>query len=86
MLTLFVSSVFVFEAELDLPEAFISLIRLLLLSQTEWEKARNKGKPPKAKIDAEVVAIAENALLSRLNEYPTSIEVRDYLHVLVQCI
>ncbi|KAG1736035.1 hypothetical protein EDB19DRAFT_1928708 [Suillus lakei] len=46
--------VFIIDADPILPAALTSLVRLLLLSQDEWEKIREKGRPPKAKFDLQV--------------------------------
>ncbi|KII92655.1 hypothetical protein PLICRDRAFT_103395 [Plicaturopsis crispa FD-325 SS-3] len=68
--------VFVLEEGLDLPvpEASISLVRLLQLPEAEWEKARDKRKPPKPKVDIPVLSVLISALQKRSTEYPTSIE------------
>ncbi|KZP34420.1 SET domain-containing protein [Athelia psychrophila] len=65
---------FILEDDLDIPEAMVSLIRLLLLNSSEWEKVREKGKPPKPKVDAEVLSLVAQVLRRRLDEYPTSLE------------
>lgn len=58
-----------------IPDAVISFVRLLLLSEDDWHKSRDKGKPPKAKLDAACGAVLSAALKARLSEYPTSIAV-----------
>ena len=63
------------ETNLELPESLISLLRLLLSPDDEWEKARDKGKPPKPKIDERVLTLILSVLRRRLEEYPTSLEV-----------
>lgn len=71
------NSVFVLESP-TLPAPLISLIRLLLSQNGEWEKARDKGKLPKGKIgdeDGVIVDVGERVLWRRLGEYPTSLEV-----------
>jgi len=68
------SDVFVLETNLELPESLISLLRLLLSPDDEWEKARDKGKPPKPKIDGRVLTLILSVLRRRLEEYPTSLE------------
>lgn len=75
---MFLDSVFVLEAdsELPIPETFVSLTRLLLLPDDDWEKVKERGKPPKPKIDGQVLKIATDVLTRRLSEYPTSIQVR----------
>ena len=54
----------------------VSLIRLVTVPPTEWEKAREKGKPPKPKADTFVLQVIADALTQRLEKYPTTIEVR----------
>jgi len=65
---------FVLETDLQLPEALISLARLLLSLDGEWEKARDKGKIPKPKIDVQVLSVILQTLRKRLRQYPTTIE------------
>ncbi|KAG0701264.1 hypothetical protein DFH29DRAFT_927594 [Suillus ampliporus] len=60
--------VLILDADPILPAALMSLIRLLLLSQEEWEKTREKGRPPKAKFDRQVderLLAAESLTLNR---------------------
>jgi N-lysine methyltransferase SETD6 len=73
-------SIFVLETDLELPEALVSLVRLLIMSDGEWKKARDKAKPPKPRIDGQVLSILLSVLQRRLEEYPTSPEVGIYLH------
>jgi hypothetical protein len=68
-------SVFILDYEYDLPQVIISFVRLLLLSGVEWEKVREKSKPPKAKLEGVLCDILISALDKRLDEYPTTIEV-----------
>lgn len=68
-------SAFVLETDLQLPESLIALARVLLSLDGEWEKARDKGKMPKPKIDDQVLSVTLQVLRSRLGEYPTTIEV-----------
>lgn len=53
----------------------MSFVRLLLLPQAEWDKARCKGRLPKAKIEAPILMVAAEVLEKRLSEYRTTIEV-----------
>jgi len=71
-------SILVLEIDMELPEPFISLIRLLLLPPDEWVKARDKGKipKPKPKLDATTLRVTQDILERRLALYPTSIQVR----------
>ncbi|TFK44282.1 hypothetical protein BDQ12DRAFT_708264 [Crucibulum laeve] len=65
---------FILEFDFEIPPALASLTRLLLLSSVEWEKGREKGRPPKPKMDSEILAIVRDALERRLHEYPTTLE------------
>ncbi|KAH7924236.1 SET domain-containing protein [Leucogyrophana mollusca] len=71
--------VFVLETDLAVPETLTSLVRLLLLSDADWKKARDKQKPPRAKLDSQVLSLLLQVLGRRLNEYPTSTEVDEQL-------
>lgn len=70
-----VTSTFELDWDLDYPEAALSVIRLLLLSDAEWSKARDKGKPPKPKADAEVLTVLLKAIEERMSEYSTTVAV-----------
>lgn len=43
-----------------------------------WERARHKGKPPKPKVDVDVLRIAESVLKKRLGDYKTTLEVCEF--------
>lgn len=62
------------EDDLEIPDALVSLVRLLS-AEGEWEKAKGKGKPPKPKIDMQVLSFVSPVLQKRLCEYATSLEV-----------
>lgn len=65
-----------------LPEDLIVFLRLLLLSPSEWRKAKEKESLPKPKLDTESLKLAGRVLEERMKEYPTTIEVRPFpLHV-----
>ncbi|KAE9389886.1 SET domain-containing protein, partial [Gymnopus androsaceus JB14] len=66
--------VFVLDTDYECPEEMISLIRLLYLSPDEWEKARGKGKPPKPKLDLQVLDLLVIILQKRLAQYPLTIK------------
>jgi len=66
--------VFAVEPSLELPPEMVSLVRLLLLPLDEWEKARNKGKPPQPKFNLDVLNTVHDVLNQRLKEYLTTIE------------
>ncbi|KAG1861544.1 hypothetical protein DFJ58DRAFT_777259 [Suillus subalutaceus] len=61
--------VFIIDADPILPAALTSLIRLLLLTQEEWEKTREKGRPPKAKFDLQVSSLLRRIFEMRLTGY-----------------
>ncbi|KAK0476718.1 SET-domain protein [Armillaria novae-zelandiae] len=66
--------IIVIEADLEIPPALISLIKLLSFSSDEWRKVRGKGKPPKPKLDSATVDIIKDVLNQRLQQYPTSLQ------------
>lgn len=61
-----------------LPEDLIVFLRLLLLSSSEWRKAREKESLPNPKPDDESLKLARRVLEERMKEYPTTIEVRPF--------
>lgn len=71
-------STFEFDLDLEYPDAALSITRLLLLSDAEWEKVQGKGKPPKPKADAEVLGLLAKVIENRLGQYPTSLEVSQH--------
>lgn len=75
-------SAFILDDDLDISEAMVSLIRLLLLTSVEWDKTYGKGKLPKPKVDAEVLSLVAQVLRRRLEEYSTTLEVLNILFVL----
>ncbi|KAF5380227.1 hypothetical protein D9757_008220 [Collybiopsis confluens] len=66
--------VFVLDTDYNVPEAIISLMRLLYLSAEEWEKARTKSKPPKPKLDSHALDLLILVLRKRLSQYSSTIE------------
>ena len=68
-------SVFALDLSDLIPPPFISFARLLLAPPPEWEKAREKGKPPKPKMDKVTRAVVREVLERRVRMYPGSIEV-----------
>ncbi|KZT10912.1 SET domain-containing protein [Laetiporus sulphureus 93-53] len=72
---------FVIMTDCELPEELASFVRLLFLANDEWEKARKKGKLPKAKVDPSTLSIVADVLERRLREYPTTIEEDEQLLV-----
>jgi N-lysine methyltransferase SETD6 len=69
------TSVFDLDMELNVPPALISFIRLLQLSEEAWENVRDKGKPPKPKIDAEILENVKQVLEQRMREYQSDLQV-----------
>ncbi|KAG1848214.1 SET domain-containing protein [Suillus tomentosus] len=61
--------VFIIDADPVLPAALTSFIRLLLLTQEEWEKTREKGRFPKAKFDRQVSPLLRRIFKMRLTSY-----------------
>ncbi|KAG1772541.1 hypothetical protein EV702DRAFT_976611 [Suillus placidus] len=61
--------VFIIDADPIFPEALTSFIRLLLLTQEEWEKTREKRRPPKAKLDLQVSLLLRRIFEKRLSSY-----------------
>lgn len=61
--------VFIIDADPVLPAALTSFIRLLLLTQEEWEKTREKGRFPKAKFDHQVSPLLRRIFEMRLTSY-----------------
>ena len=79
-LTESIDSTFVIEAgDLEIPPPLISFARLLLLSPEDWEKAKEKQKPPKPKLGEEegstVLVVINQGLQRRLDQFPSTIEV-----------
>ena len=75
-----IGSTFVIEAEdLEIPPPLITFVRLLILSPENWEKAKEKQRLPKPKLSEEdeltVLAVINQGLQRRLDEYPSTIEV-----------
>ncbi|KAI5116691.1 hypothetical protein M0805_002853 [Coniferiporia weirii] len=65
---------FVLEANTALPDSLVSFLKLLLCPEPDWEKARDKGKPPKPKLEAQVVPLVLALLQRRMEKYPTTLE------------
>jgi len=65
--------------DLEIPPPLISFARLLLLSHKDWEKAREKQKLPKPKLDEEdgstVLEVITQGLERRSAEFPLLPEV-----------
>jgi SET domain-containing protein 6 len=68
-------SVFALDLSELLPDPFVSFSRLLLSPPQDWTRAREKGKPPKPKMDEVTRAVVKNVLERRRGTYPTSMEV-----------
>ena len=78
--SIFLFSVFTLEyPHNELPLALIGFIRLLLLSDSGWTKAKDKGRLPKPKVDFEddgaaVVSMVKTVLNKRLGVYAGTLE------------
>lgn len=68
-------STFVLQTDCEVPDELISLVLLLMLPASEWEKAQKRDKLPKPKINLEIVPIIISVIGRRLAEYPTTMEV-----------
>jgi len=66
--------VFVVDFSNEIPEEMTSFVRLLMMSVPEWEKAKNKNKFPKPKVNDAVLTVVADVVRRRLGEYPTAIE------------
>ncbi|KAJ3809029.1 hypothetical protein F5876DRAFT_44779 [Lentinula aff. lateritia] len=65
---------FVLGTDYEIPEAMISLTRLLYLSSDEWEKVQEKSKPPKPKLDSQVLNLILVVLQKRIAQYPSTMK------------
>ncbi|KAF9067729.1 hypothetical protein BDP27DRAFT_1225377 [Rhodocollybia butyracea] len=66
--------VFILEMNNEIPQVMISFIRLLYLPADEWEKVREKGKPPRPKLNSQVLDLLISVLKNCLARYPSTIE------------
>ncbi|KAJ3719021.1 SET-domain protein [Lentinula guzmanii] len=66
--------IFVLETNFEIPEAMTSLTRLLYLSSDEWEKARDKEKPPKPRLDSQASGLISLVLQKRIAYYPSTMK------------
>ena len=75
-------SVFVLEIDpstkslsaLSLPPALVSFIRIIVLD-SEWDRSKTKGKPPKPRIDSLTLNVMKGVLEKRLEDYRTTLQV-----------
>ncbi|KAL4245586.1 Ribosomal lysine N-methyltransferase 4 [Abortiporus biennis] len=65
--------VFVLSTDCTVPEDLISLARLLLLSSSDWKRAKEKSKLPKPAMDEETLPIVIDVFERRLKEYLTTL-------------
>ncbi|KAJ3933631.1 MAG: hypothetical protein NXY57DRAFT_891707 [Lentinula lateritia] len=65
---------FVLGTDYEVPEAMTSLTRLLYLSSDEWEKAQERSKPPKPKMDFQVLNLILVVLQKRIAQYPSTMK------------
>jgi len=68
-------SIFTLDYDFEVPAVMISFTKLLLLSERECEKVREKSKPPKPKLEGPLHDILSSIIERRLAEYPTTLEV-----------
>lgn len=68
-------STFILDYDFQVPTVMISFTKLLLLSEREWAKVREKSKPPKPKLEGPLYDIFILVIQRRLAEYPTPLEV-----------
>ncbi|KAJ3902224.1 hypothetical protein F5879DRAFT_258120 [Lentinula edodes] len=65
---------FVLGTDYEVPEAMVSLTRLLYLSSDEWEKTQEKSKPPKPKLDSQALNLILVVLQKRIAQYPSTMK------------
>jgi len=65
--------VIMIESDCEVPAILLSLARLFLLSTSEWEKLKSQSKPPKAKLEPEVLQVLITTLHLRLKLYPNDL-------------
>ncbi len=63
------------ESDCEVPAILLSLARLFLLSAPEWEKLKSESKPPKAKLEPDVLQVVITTLHLRLELYPNDLTV-----------
>jgi hypothetical protein len=61
-------------AALGLPPALVSFIRIILFD-SEWDRSKNKGKPPKPRLDLVTLSVMKETLEKRLEDYQTTLQV-----------
>ncbi|KAH7108263.1 SET domain-containing protein [Auriculariales sp. MPI-PUGE-AT-0066] len=66
--------VFDLDRSYEISQEVLSFSTLLLLNAAEWDKVRQKNKPPKRKPDSELLKLVLATLRTRAAEYTTSIE------------
>ncbi|KAI0066033.1 SET domain-containing protein [Artomyces pyxidatus] len=66
--------VFVVESNGKTPSEMIAFTRLLLISDSDWEKLKLKTRLPKPKTDMDVLSLAVDVFQTRLSDYSTTVE------------
>lgn len=64
------------ETDLAIPDPLVSFMRLLLSSEDDWTKLRDKGKLPKPRTDKDVLNMVVAVLQERQADYLTTLAVR----------
>jgi len=59
---------------LEFPPAFVSFTRLILFD-SEWDRSKAKGKPPRPKAELMTLKVMKKVLEQRLEEYATTLDV-----------
>ncbi|KAF8629886.1 hypothetical protein AX15_003242 [Amanita polypyramis BW_CC] len=66
--------VIIIESDHEIPVVMLSLVRLFLLPEADWERAKSKSKPPKAKLEPDVLQVLITTFRQRLEKYPSSLD------------
>ena len=61
-------------SSLEFPPAFVSFTRLILFD-SEWDRSKAKGKPPRPKAELTTLKVMKKVLERRLEEYATTLDV-----------
>lgn len=61
-----------------IPPPFSAFLTLLCLPKAGFEKAQKAGKLPRPKLTAQTVEVGRQLVQKRLEDYPTSLEVRPF--------
>ncbi len=61
-------------SSIEVPLSLLSFTRLILFD-SEWERSKIKGKPPRPKLDVIALSVIKRALEKREEDYSTPLEV-----------